>query len=79
MSCIHKKFVCHAIANAATAAITKPIGESKKAKAPAIAENAAVIAGKTIQIDPTTSKSPANPAATPPIIDKVVCISGLNP
>lgn len=77
MSCIPKKFVDQATAKSPTAAITKPIGDKTNANAPATAESAAVIAGKAIQIAPTTTKSAANPAATPQITQITVCIVGL--
>lgn len=77
MSCIHIKFVLHAIAKAATAAITSQIGESKNHKAAATVLNAAVIAGKTIQTDHTAKTKPAKANQTPPTTEIVVCMAGL--
>lgn len=72
----HMKFVAYAAQSAESAAIRRPIGDTRKAIAHAAAENAPSTGQITIPTAPIANTRPARTATIAPIVVIAPCISG---
>lgn len=72
----HMKFVAYAAQSAESAAIRRPIGDTRKAIAHAAAENAPSTGQITIPTAPIANTRPASTATIAPIVVIAPCISG---